>query len=96
MPEHATLKKAAHSLRPRWVILTPLQHSIDGARKKNIFFIHLKTQYAKTDRKNEIYVKNWVRRTWTEKVNPGEKSTVKVNGLVNDDVSRWRGSDDIT
>ena len=41
--------------------------------KKNIIFIHLETQYAKTDCKNEIYVKNWVRRTWTAKVNPGEK-----------------------
>ena len=57
----------------------------------NILFIHLETQYAKTHYKNEIYVKNWVRRTWTEKVNPMEKSTVKVNGLVNDDVSRYRG-----
>ena len=53
-----------------------------GARKKNIIFIHLEIQYAKTDCKNEIYAKNWVRRTWTEKVNLGEKSTVKVNCLV--------------
>ena len=53
-----------------------------GARKKNIIFIHLEIQYAKTDYKNEIYAKNWVRRTWTEKVNLGEKSTVKVNCLV--------------
>ena len=52
---------------------------MDGARKKNILLIHLGTQYAKTDCRNEIYTKNWVRRTW-----PGEKSTgrstVKVNG----------------
>ena len=46
------------------------------ARKKNILFIHLETQYAKTDCKNEIYAKNWVRRTWTEKVNPRSKSTM--------------------
>ena len=53
---------------------------MDRARKKNIILIHLETQYAKTDYRNEIYTKNWVRRTWTEKVNPG-----KVNGqrLVN-------------
>ena len=57
-------------------------------RKKNILFIRLETQYEKTDCKNEIYAKNWVRRTWTEKVNPLEKSTVKVNGLVNYDISR--------
>ena len=63
----------------------------DGVRKKNILFIHLETQYAKTDCKNEIYAKDWVRRTWTKKVNPAKKSMVKVNavnGLVNDDVSR--------
>ena len=47
--------------------------------KKNIIFIYLETQYAKTDCKNEIYAKNWVRRTWTEKVNSREKSTIKVN-----------------
>ena len=44
-------------------------------RKKNILFIQLETQYAKTDCKNEIYAKKWVRRTWTEKVNPGSKLT---------------------
>ena len=41
-------------------------------------------------------MKNWVRRTWTKKVNPVEKSTVKVNavnGLVNDDVSRCVADD---
>ena len=47
-------------------------------RKKNIIFIHLETQYAKTDCKNEIYVKKWVRRTWTAKVNLRGKSTVKL------------------
>ena len=47
---------------------------MDGARKKNILLIHLGTQYAKTDCINEIYTKNWVRRTWSEKVNR------KVNG----------------
>ena len=48
--------------------------------------------------------KNWVRSTWTAKVNYGKKSTVKVNHqskstlvngqvniLVNDDISRCRG-----
>ena len=28
---------------------TPLQYNIDGARKKNIIFIQLETQNAKTD-----------------------------------------------
>ena len=44
-----------------------------GRGRKISFFIHLETQYAKTDYKNEIYAKNWVRRTWTAKVN-SEKS----------------------
>ena len=48
---------------------------MDGARKKNILLIHLGTQYAKTDCRNEIYTKNWVRRTW-----PGEKVNWTVNG----------------
>ena len=53
-----------------------------GAMNKNINFIHLEIQYAKTDCKNEIYVKNWVRRTWTAKVNPGEKSTARSKSTV--------------
>ena len=52
---------------------------MDEARKKNIFLIHLETQYAKTDCRNEIYTKNWVRRTWPGKKSTG-RSTVKVNG----------------
>ena len=72
---------------------TPLQYNIDGARKKNIIFIHLETQYAKTYCKNEIYAKNWVRRTLIEKFNLGEKSTIKVNGpaIVNSQTLRVKG-----
>ena len=59
-------------------------NSIDGVRKKNIIFIHLDTQYVKTNCKNEIYVKNWVRRIWAAKVNSREKvnfqSQFSVNG----------------
>ena len=47
---------------------------MDEARKKNILLIHLETQYAKIDCRNEIYTKNWVRRTW-----PG-KNQSEVNG----------------
>ena len=53
---------------------------MDGARKKNILLIHLGTQYAKNDCRNEIYTKNWVRRTWRGK---------KVNWTVNGQRSRW-------
>ena len=64
--------------------------------RRPVLILHLEAKNAKTDCKNEIYAKNWVRSTWTAKVNVGKKSTVKVNtqskstqvnGLVNDDVS---------
>ena len=55
---------------------------MDGARKKNILLIHLGTQYAKTDCRNEIYTKNWVRRTWPGKKSTG-RSTVNVRSTVN-------------
>ena len=59
---------------------------MDGPRKKNIILIHLGTQYAKTDCKNEIYTKNWVRRTWLGKKSTG-RSMVKVNGQRS--VNNW-------
>ena len=62
-----------------------LSAMIVAKRKRSILILHLKAKYAKMDCKNEIYVKNWIRRTWTEKVNPREKSTVKVNA------SQWSG-----
>ena len=70
--------------------------TIIATRRRPVLILHLEAKYAKIDCKNEIYAKNWVRRTWTEKVNPVEKSTVKVNavnGLVNDDVSRCVADD---
>ena len=76
-----------------------------ATRRRPILILHLEAKYAKIDCKNEIYVKNWVRSSWTAKVNSGKKSTVKVNPqskstqvnglvnvLVNDDVS-WLASD---
>ena len=65
--------------------------TIIATRRRHVFILHLEAKYAKIDCKNEIYAKNWVRRTWTEKVNRESKSTVKVNSLVNDDVSKYRG-----
>ena len=68
--------------------------------------LSLEAKYAKIYCKNEIYAKNWVRSTWTAKVNSGKKSTVKVNHqpkstmvngqvnvLVNDDVSKCVADD---
>ena len=64
--------------------------TIIATRRRHVLILHLEEKYAKMDCKNEIYAKNWVRSTWTAKVNgqsqPQSKSTL-VNGLVNDDVS---------
>ena len=75
-----------------------LSMTIIATRRRLVLILHLQSKYAKTDCKNEIYVKNWVRSTWTAKVNFGKKSTVKVNPqskstLVNDDVSRCVADD---
>ena len=70
---------------------------IIATRRRLVLIFHLEAKYAKIDCKNEIYMKNWVRSTWTAKVNNGKKSTIKVNPqskstlvnvLVNNDVSR--------
>ena len=37
--------------------------------RRLVLILHLEAKYAKMDYKNEIYVKNWVRSTWTAKVN---------------------------
>ena len=77
-----------------------LSTTIIAIRRRHVLILHLEEKYAKIDCKNEIYAKDWVRSTWTAKVNSGKKSTVKVNHkskstlvnglvnvLVNDDVS---------
>ena len=74
-----------------------LSTTIIATRRRPVLILHLEAKYAKIDCKNEIYTKNWIRSTWTAKVNSDKKSTVKVNHkskstlvnvLVNDDVSR--------
>ena len=78
-----------------------LSTTIIATRRRPVLILHLEAKYAKIDCKNEIYAKNWVKSTWTAKVNYGKKSTVKVNHqskstlvngqvnvLVNDDVSK--------
>ena len=52
---------------------------IIATRRRPVLILHLEAKYAKIDCKNKIYTKNWVRSTWTAKVNSGKKSTVKVN-----------------
>ena len=63
--------------------------TIVAIKRRLVFILHLEEKYAKKDCKNENYVKNWVRSTWTakvnygKKVNPQSKSPVKVNEPVN-------------
>ena len=52
-----------------------LSATIVARGRRLVLILHFEAKYAKIDCTNEIYTKNWVRRTWTEKVNPG-----KVNG----------------
>ena len=59
-----------------------LSTTIIATRRRSVLILHLEAKFAKIDSKNEIYVKNWIRSTWTEKVNHGEKSTVKVNDQI--------------
>ena len=40
--------------------------------RRLVFILHLEAKYAKMDCKNEIYAKNWIRSTWTAKVNFGK------------------------
>ena len=60
--------------------------TIVAIRRRLVLILHLEAKYAKMDCKNEIYAKNWVRSTWTAKVNTGKKingqsqPSIKVNG----------------
>ena len=67
-----------------------LSTTIIATRRRHVLILHLEAKYAKIDYKNEIYAKNWVRSTWTAKVNSGKKSTVNddVSRCVADDISR--------
>ena len=70
-----------------------LSTTIVARGRRLVRILHFEAKYAKIDCTNEIYAKYWIRRTWTEKVNP-DKSTIKVNGqrLVNGQ----RPTDDVT
>ena len=65
-------------------------------RRRPVLILHLDAKYAKIDCKNEIYAKNWVRSTWTAKVNSGKKSTVKVNGKRSTLASAGACADDVS
>ena len=53
--------------------------TIIATRRRTVLILHLEAKNAKSNYKNEIYAKNWIRSTWTTKVNYDKKSTVKVN-----------------
>ena len=44
-----------------------LSATIVAKRRRLVLILHLKAKYAKAYYKNEIYLKNWVRSTWTTK-----------------------------
>ena len=67
-----------------------LSTTIIATRRRPVLILHLEAKYAKIDYKNEIYAKNWVRSTWTTKVNSGKKSMVKVNGQSKSTVNSQR------
>ena len=68
--------------------------TIITTRRRPVLILHSEAKYAKTDCKNEIYAKNWVRSTWTTK----SQLWVKVNGqctiksMVNARSSQWSRS----
>ena len=49
-----------------------LSATIVAKGRRLVLILHLEAKYTKMDCKNEIYVKNWVKSTWTAKVNPGK------------------------
>ena len=57
-----------------------LSVTITATRRRPVLILHLEAKYAKMNCKKGIYAKNWVRRTWTAKVNTGEsqRSTEKL------------------
>ena len=48
--------------------------TITATRRRPVLILHLEAKYAKMNCKKGIYAKNWVRRTWTAKVNGQQKS----------------------
>ena len=93
----ASLKTVAKTFAKIAKTFVGLSMTIIATRRRPVLILYLEAKYAKIDCKNEIYAKNWVRSTWTAKVNSGKKSTVKVNSqsksTVNADVSRCVADD---
>ena len=55
---------------------TELLATIMAIKRIPVLILHLEAKYGKMDCKNEIYMKNWIKNTWTAKSQPWEK----VNG----------------
>ena len=61
-----------------------LSMTIMATRRRPVLILHLEAKYAKMNCKNGIYAKNWVRRTWTTKVNLGESQrSTPCDGVSN-------------
>ena len=72
-----------------------LSTTIIATRRRPVLSLHLEAKYAKIDCKNEIYAKNWVRNTWTAKVNSSKKSTLSQSQLGSTVWSTMMSVDDV-
>ena len=66
-----------------------LSTTIIPKRRRHVLIPHLEAKSAKTDYKNGIYAKNWVKSTWIAK-SKWSKSTVNSDDIIasSDDVTR--------
>ena len=63
----ASLNTVAKAFAKIAKMFAGLSATIIAIRRRPVLILHLEAKYAKMDRKNVIYVKNWVKRTWTAK-----------------------------
>ena len=72
-----------------------LSATIIATTKRPILILHLEAKYAKTDCKNKIYAKNWVRSTQTAKSQRSKltlingRSTMTSTDVVGDVSKGW-------
>ena len=60
-------------------------------KRRHVLILQLVAKYAKTDYKNEIYKKNWVRSTWTAKsqqLNSRKSMVNRRSKATEDDASK--------
>ena len=69
----ASLNTVAKTFAKIAKMFAGLSATIIATRRSPVLIFHLEAKYEKIDCKNEIYAKNWVRSTWTAKVNYDKK-----------------------